>query len=191
MRYIARSLRLTTGGTGGFYHEARQRDRSFPAAPDRETTMNAGTPEAPTDPASAPGSLWSVGLRAAAWSALANATLVAAGVIAGVFPRLHITPFAGPGFGLGSVVLISMAAALVGTALYSAIWHRAERPMPVFVLLVACTLLVSFAAPMFVPGWTLVRLGMMELTHIVVAAITVFTFWRWTRAETHYLEARG
>lgn len=153
--------------------------------------MNAGTRKDQATAPAAPGSIWSVGLRAALWSALANALLVVAAVIAGVFPRIHLVPFAGPGFDLGFVVLISVTAAFAGTALYSMIWHRAERPMHVFALLVACVLLVSFAAPLFLSGWTAVRLGVMELTHLVVAASTVIAFWRWTRDEMHYLEAHG
>lgn len=129
--------------------------------------------------------LWSAGLRAAAFSAGVNAGVVALAVMAGVFPRLHVLPFAGGGFGLGSVVLISAAATLGGTALYSLLWQRAERPMHVFALLVSSALLVSFAAPMFVEGWTASRLGVMELTHLVVAGVTVATLWRWTRTETH------
>ena len=153
--------------------------------------MDTAIPDARANAADVPGSLWSAGLRAAALSALVNAILLAVAVIAGVFPGLPIVPFAGPAFGLGSVVLVSAAAALAGTALYSVLWHRAERPMQVFALIVACVLLVSFAAPMFEKNWTAVRLGVMELTHLVVAGITVYALWRWTRAATHYPEARG
>jgi hypothetical protein len=120
-----------------------------------------------------------------------NAALVLAGVVAGIFPRLHLLPFRGSPFGLGSAVVVSMLAALIGTALYSLIWRRAERPLQVFGLLVSSVLLVSFAAPMFVDDWTAVRLTLIELTHLIVAGFTLWSVWRWTRDETHYLEARG
>jgi hypothetical protein len=138
-----------------------------------------------------PGSLWAAGLRAGLYSALANAALVLAGAVAGVFPRLHLLPFTGSAFGLGSAVLFSVAAALIGTAVYSALWRRAERPLYVFGLLVSSVLLVSFAVPMFVDDWTAVRLTVIELTHLVVAGFTLWAVWRWTRGETHYLEPRG
>jgi hypothetical protein len=141
--------------------------------------------------ASGPRSLWAAGLCAAGISALVNAIVVIVAVIGGVFPRLHVLPFAGGPFGLGSVMVVSIAAALAGTALYSILWHRAERPMHVFALLVSCVLLISFAGPMFEEDWTVVRLGVMELTHLVVAGFTVFMLWRWTRAGSHYPEARG
>jgi len=141
--------------------------------------------------APAPGSLWSAGLRAALYSAVVNAGLVLAGVVAGIFPRLHLFPFRGSPFGLGSAVVVSAAAALVGTAFYSLIWQRAERPLHVFGLLVSSVLLVSFAAPMFVDDWTAVRLTLIELTHLIVAGFTLWAVWRWTRDETHYLRPRG
>ncbi|MGD8277987.1 MAG: DUF6069 family protein [Gemmatimonadota bacterium] len=143
------------------------------------------------EPAPEPGSLWSAGLCAALYSAVVNAALVLAGVVAGIFPRLHLLPFRGSPFGLGSAVVVSMLAALIGTALYSLIWRRAERPLQVFGLLVSSVLLVSFAAPMFVDDWTAVRLTLIELTHLIVAGFTLWSVWRWTRDETHYLEARG
>jgi hypothetical protein len=140
--------------------------------------------------APATGSLWSAGLRAALYSAFVNATLVFVGALAGIFPRLHVLPFRGGPFGLGSAVLLSFAAALAGTASYSLIWQRAERPLNVFGLLVSSVLLVSFAAPMFVEDWTVVRLTVIELTHLIVAGFTLWAVWRWTRDETHYLEPR-
>ena len=141
--------------------------------------------------APATGSLWSAGLRAALYSAFANAILVLVGAVAGIFPRLHVLPFTGGPFGLGTAALLSFAAALAGTAVYSLIWKRAERPLHVFGLLVSSVLLVSFAAPMFVDDWTAVRLTLIELTHLIVAGFTLWAVWRWTRDETHYLEPRG
>lgn len=137
------------------------------------------------------GSLWAAGARAALTSALVNGVVVVLAVVTGVFPELHILPFSGGTFGLGSVVLISVVAALAGTALFSLIWPRAERPMHVFALFVSCALLVSFAAPMFDENWTMVRLGVIELTHLIVAGLTIYALWRWTRARRHFHEARG
>jgi len=136
-------------------------------------------------------SLWSAGLRAAVYSAFVNGILVLVGALAGVFPRLHLLPFRGGPFGIGSAVVLSVAAALTGTALYSMIWRRVERPLHVFGLLVSSVLLVSFAAPMFVDDWTAVRLTLIEITHLTVAGFTLWAVWRWTRDETHYLEPRG
>ena len=153
--------------------------------------MTEGDPGSRRESAPAAGSLWSAGLRAAAWSAFVNAVLVFVGALAGVFPRLHLLPFRGGPFGIGSAVVLSVAAALIGTALYSMIWRRAERPLHVFGLLVSSVLLVSFAAPMFVDDWTAVRLTVIEMTHLIVAGFTLWAVWRWTRYETHYLEPRG
>ena len=152
--------------------------------------MDPGAPQGREDAASGTSSLWAAGLRAAVIAALVNAIVVVAAVVAGVFPELNMLPFSGSGFGLGSVILVSMAAALAGTAIYSRLWHWAERPMHVFALFVSSALLVSFAAPMFDENWTVARLGVIELTHLVVAAFTMIALWRWTRARSHLAEAQ-
>jgi hypothetical protein len=152
----------------------------------KEPTRSSRRGQAP-----APGSLWSAGLRAAVLAALVNAVLVLAAVLTGIFPRLHLLPFTGHPFGLGSAVVLSVGTALLGTALYSPIWRRAERPFNVFALLVSSVLLVSFAAPMFLDDWTATRLTVIELTHLIVAACTLWAVWRWTRGGAHVLESRG
>lgn len=137
------------------------------------------------------GSLWGAGARAALVSALVNGAVVIVAVVSGVFPELHPLPFTGGSFGLGSVVLVSVVAALAGTALFSVIWPRAERPVHVFALFVSSALFVSFAAPMFDENWTAARLGVIELTHLIVAGYTVYALWRWTHGRPHLPEPRG
>lgn len=110
-------------------------------------------------------------LLAALGAAALNAALYQASVAAGIFPRLPFFP-AGPGepMTLGPVLLVSVVAALAGVGVFAVLRRRTRQPFRAFAAVAGVVLLVSFAAPVAMPGWTGAQAGMLNLMHALVAA---------------------
>jgi hypothetical protein len=110
-------------------------------------------------------------MAAALAAAIANLGLYLAGVAAGAFAALTLVP-AGPQAEMagGPILLVSMAGAAAGVGLYAALRRRVRRPLTVFGWIAGVVLLLSFAAPFAIPGWTRPQILLLETMHVVVAA---------------------
>ncbi|MGI9181607.1 MAG: DUF6069 family protein [Longimicrobiaceae bacterium] len=142
--------------------------------------MNATTTMRRRMPAQvqARGSLWRVGLLAALLSAAMNAAIFTLAVALGIFPSLWIDPQAGAQMAIEPVILVSAVGAMAGVSVFALLRRRTEQPLRVFLWLAGAVLLVSFAAPFALP-MSGAQILVLELLHLVVAAVVVGALLRW------------
>jgi hypothetical protein len=123
--------------------------------------------------ASAGRSLWKTGLAAGLLAALANALIFALAVAGGVFPSLTFQPDVGAQMSVEPVLLVSVVGALAGVGAFALLRRRVARPVPAFLRVAAVVLLLSFAAPFAVPGAAPLQALVLNVMHVVVAAVVV------------------
>ncbi len=140
-------------------------------------TANAAV-RAPVARGAASGSLWRVGLLAAVLAAVANALVFALAVQVGIFPAFRLNPDAGPQMAIELVVGVSVLAGLAGVGSFALLRRWVERPLRTFLGLAGAALLLSFAAPLALPGTT-AQVLVLNLMHLVAAAVVVGLVARW------------
>jgi hypothetical protein len=118
-------------------------------------------------------SLWKAGLGAAVLAAMANAVLFGLAVTLGVFPSLTFQPGVGAQMSVEPVLLVSVVGALAGVGAFALLRRRVARPVPAFLRVAAVVLLLSFAAPFAVPGTAPLQALVLNVMHVVVAAVVV------------------
>lgn len=119
------------------------------------------------------GTLWRAGLAASGVAALVNGAVFALAVAAGLFPSLTFTADAGAQMSIEPVLLVSVVATLTGVGAFALLRRMVAKPVPVFLWIAAGVLLISFAAPFAIPGTAPAQAVVLNLLHLVVAAVAV------------------
>ncbi len=150
------------------------------------TARTAETTMSPTDldhdrslaPVRGSRPLGQTGLVAGVLAAVANAAVFALAVARGIFPSLTFQPDVGAQMSVEPVLLVSVVGVLAGVGAFALLWRRLARPVPVFLRVAGVVLLLSFAAPFVIPGTALMQAIVLNVMHVVVASLVVWTVLR-------------
>lgn len=75
---------------------------------------------------------------------------------------------------LGPILPVSVVAALAGVGVYAFV-RRVRQPMRVFTTAAILVLIPSFAAPLAMSDWTAAQAAVLNLMHVVVAGVTIWS----------------
>ncbi len=117
--------------------------------------------------------LWA-GPLAAAVAAAANAFVYLVASVLGAMPQGVVVNGQGP-ITLVVVATVSAQGALAGAVVYALVGWFAQRPVLVFRVVAAVTLVLSFAAPFTIPGAPIPMVLTLELMHVIAALVIVGT----------------
>lgn len=118
------------------------------------------------------GRLVPAGLLAAFVAAIANAVVYLVAVAAGAMPQDIVVNGQGP-ITLLMVATMSAFGAVAGTVVYALVGRFARRPVRVFRVVAAVTLVLSFAGPFTIPGAPAAMIATLLLMHVFAAAVIV------------------
>jgi hypothetical protein len=121
------------------------------------------------------GRLWWASLLAGLGATVANVVVYLIAAAAGAIPQTVLVPtFDQPTpITVVPVIINSFAPALVAGVLLALLNRFARRPVRVFRVIAAIALVLSFANPFMIPGAPLVMIIVLNLMHVIAAAIIV------------------
>lgn len=125
---------------------------------------------------------WRAAGLAALVSVVVNTVLYGLAVAVGVFPVFEFVPTPPSTMALSFIWIVSILGALAGVLLFGLLRRYMREPLRAFLGIAAVVLLVSFAVPFAMPGWSTGVILMLEVMHVVVAAAVVTVVWRMARA---------
>jgi hypothetical protein len=114
------------------------------------------------------------GLVATVGAAGANAVVYFIAAALGAFPQSVIVPNAGGPLTLALVIISSLIGAVAAIIVFAAIGWFARRPIRLFRIVAAITLILSFVSPFSIPDAPVGMILSLELMHIIAAAIIVW-----------------
>ena len=135
--------------------------------------------------------LWRRGLRAGIAAASINVVLYLLGIVFGIFSSIQVLSSASPEPRLAPILIASIAAALLATALYRVLAAHLKLHMPILLAIAVLVLMLSFVAPTAQAEWSRAQIALLELMHIAVATAVVTALWDWDRSSHPYQQIHG
>lgn len=112
-------------------------------------------------------------------AAMLNAVLFWIGTALGTFPPGLVIPSSGEPFTVGAVAFSSFMPALVAGLLLFLLIRFARKPLHSFNVIALLVLVLSVVTPFSLPAAPIGLIVLLEVMHLVVAAVIVFLFNRY------------
>ena len=123
--------------------------------------------------------LWWASLLAGVGAAAANTLIYVIASAAGAMPQTVLVPGVNQPIGLMQVIPNSFVPAILAAGFLALLNRFTRRPVRYFRIIAAVLLVLSFANPFIIPDAPLAMILVLELMHVIAAAVIVGLLTTW------------